>query len=263
MNPIVTAFAKGVQKSGIKPSKISVASDIPFDPEVVDYLGTDFFHTIRGRAIAFGTGLKLGNPALKVVLFVGDLITLGGNHFVHAGRRNMELLVICVNNFVYRRVGGQPAPLGANPNGPGPGWRATSVFSPYSTFEEPFNIPHLANSCGAVYTARWTALHTDELADSVSEALKKRGFSAIEVLSPGPNYYAEIREMESDLMNFYYENSVVRNGEDPRNVAITPEGPIVVGRFTDKERPTFIDSYNAQLGKILGDKFIKYGGENG
>ena len=80
-------------------------------------------------------------------------MTLGGNHVVHSGRRNMELTVICVNTFVYRKVAGKVAPTQSAP------------FSPYSTFEQPFNVPHLANSCGAVFTARWTALHTEELAD--------------------------------------------------------------------------------------------------
>ncbi len=248
MNPFITAFAKGIERSGVDPIKVSVVSDIPFDPGVVNHLHIDFFHTIRGRAIAFGTGLKLGNPALQVVPIIGDLVTLGGNHFVHAGRRNMDLLVICVNNFVYRKIAGELAPS------------IPPSFSPYSTFEEPFNVPHLANSCGAIYTARWTALHTDELTLSVSEALKKRGFCVIEVLLPGPNYYRRIKEIESDLVNFYYENSVIRDGEDPRNVGITPEGKIVVGKFTDKERPTFIDSYNAQLSSVLGDEFIPYGG---
>ena len=249
MNPIINAFNKGIEISGVERTKVSVPSDIPFTPEVVNHLGVDFFHTTRGRAIAFGTGLKLGNPALKVVSFIGDLMTLGGNHFVHAGRRNMELLVICVNNFVYGKIGGQVSP----PSPP--------AFSPYSTFEEPFNVPHLANSCGAIYTARWTALHTDELADSIAEALNKQGFSVIEVLSPGPDFYTEIDVIESNLANFYYENSVIKNGEDPRDVIITPEGKIVVGKFTDKERPTFIDSYNAQLSKALGDKFKPYGSE--
>jgi len=249
MNSIITAFDKGIEKSGVNPSRISVPSDIPFAPEVVNYLGVDFFHTTRGRAIAFGTGLKLGNPTLKVIPFVGDLMTLGGNHFVHAGRRNMELLVICVNNFVYRKIGDH-----ATPSTP-------PAFSPYSTFEEPFNVPHLANSCGAIYAARWTALHTEELANSIAEALNKRGLAVIEVLSPGPNFYTEIGEIEPNLLNFYYEKSVVRNQEDPRDVGITPEGKIVVGKFTDKERPTFIDSYNAQLSKVLGDKFKPYGSE--
>jgi len=236
-----------MEKSGVKPAEVCVPSDILFEPEDVKKLGVDYFHTPRGRAIAFGTGLKLANPALKIVSVVGDLITLGGNHFVHGGRRNMELLVICVNNFVYKKIGGKSAP-------------ATSpAFSPYSTFEEPFNIPHLGNSCGAIYTARWTALHTDDLVISIAEALNKRGLSVIEILAPGIDYYTGINKIDSDLVKFYYDNSEKKTNEDPRNVGIMPEEKIVVGKFTDKERPTFIDSYNAQLSKVLGDKFTPYG----
>ena len=247
MNPIITALVQGIKESGVDPKIISIPSDIPFTPEAVKTLGIDYFQTPRGRAVPFGSGLKLGNPNLKIIPVVGDLMTLGGNHFVHGARRNMEILIICINNFVYRTVAGK---------------RVSSVnktFSAYSTFEEPFNFPHLGNSCGAIYTARWTALHTKELAASVTEALNKRGLSMIEVLAPGPNYYKNIDGIESHILQFYFENSIVKNNEDPRNVAITAEEKIVVGKFTDKERPTFIDSYNRQHLKILGDKFTPHG----
>ena len=247
MNSIIDALDKGIEMAGIARKRISVPSDIPFDPDAVKTLGVDYFQIPRGRAIAFGTGLKLGNPDLKVIPVAGDLMTLGGNHFVHGSRRNMELLVICVNNFVYKNIGGKPTPF------------TQAVFSPYSTFEEPFNFPHLGNSCGAVYTARWTALHAEELAASIAEALNKRGLSMIEVLAPGPNYYRSIDGIESELVQFYFDNSVVKNNEDPRNVAITPDEKIAVGKFTDKERPTFIDSYNVQHSKMLGDKFTPHG----
>jgi 2-oxoglutarate ferredoxin oxidoreductase subunit beta len=222
-----------------------------FEPAIVKHFGFDYFHTTRGRAIAFGTGLKLANPALKVVPFTGDLMTIGGNHFVHGSRRNMELTVICINNFVYRKIAGKTVSI------------ETPKFLPYSTFEEPFNIPHLGNSCGAIYTARWTALHTEELVDSIAEALDKKGLSIIEILAPGPDYYTSISNVNADLVRFYYDNSEIRNDEDPRNVGITPENKIIVGKFTSKERSTFIDSYNAQLSKVLGEKFTPYGIELG
>lgn len=247
MNTIISAIKKGIEKSGLDPKKISIPSDIPFEPEIIGELGVDYFQTARGRAIAFGTGLKLGNPILKIMAVVGDLMTLGGNHFVHGGRRNMELCVLCVNNFLYTRISGKKIPV------------VPQTFSPYSAFEEPFNFPHLGNSCGAIYTARWTALHTEELAASIGEALNKRGLTLVEVLAPGPNYYKEITRIESDVLKFYYENSVIKNGEEPRNVAITPGEKIIVGKFTDKERPTFIDSYNVQHSKMLGDKFVPHG----
>lgn len=251
MNPLVTAFKKGFEKSGIKPAQISMPSDILFEPEVVKDLGIDYFHVTRGRAIAFGTGLKLANPALRVVAVAGDLMTIGGNHFVHGSRRNMELLMICVNNFVYRTIAGKPAP------------QATVKFSPYSTFEEPFNIPHLGNSCGAIYTARWTALHTEELADSIARGLTKKGLAMIEVLVPGPDFYHGISTWHEDVVKFYHENSEIRNNELPRNVGITPGSRIIVGTFTDNEMPPFLENYNKQLKTVLKDEFTPYGVTSG
>lgn len=250
MNPLIDAFKRGLEKAGIDPARVAVVSDISFEPEVVTSLGVDYFHCNRGRAIAFGTGLKLANPALTVVPFIGDLMTLGGNHFVHGGRRNMELTVICVNNFIYRKVNGKSAP------------RIVGKFSPFAGFEEPFNAPHLANSCGAPYTARWTALHVEELSNSLAAALNRRGFSVIEVLCPGPDFYTGISSSEADLLEFYKENSVIKNGEDPRNVGITDDGKIVVGTFTVKEKTPYLDQYNAQLSKTLGEKFTPYGVEH-
>ena len=251
MNPIIIALTNGIKKSGVELSKVVVVSDIPFEPEIIKEMGVDFFHVTRGRAIAFGTGLKLGNPDLKIVAFIGDLMTVGGNHLVHSGRRNMEMLVICVNNFIYKEIADTAAPS------------VSPGFSAFSTFEKPFNAPHLANSCGAVFTARWTAMHTNELTNSIANALIKRGFSVIEVLSPGPNFYKDINQIDSELLDFYYKNSVTKNNEDTRNLEITSEEKIITGEFTNKEKSPFIDTYNTQLGKILGDKFIPHGGQSG
>jgi 2-oxoglutarate ferredoxin oxidoreductase subunit beta len=250
-SPIVEAFHKGIKESGIQRSKVCIVSDIPFRPEDVAYLGVDYFHTIRGRTIAFGTGLKLGNLALAVIACTGDVMTLGGNHFIHAGRRNMGIAVVCVNNFTYRMIDGNPVP------------RSLHAFSAYSTFEEPFNVPHLANSCGAVYTARWTALHGADLARAITHAITKEGLSAVEIIAPGPHYYADIASIDSKAAAFYYTHSVIRDGEDPGNVGIHPDKKIVVGTFTDRTKPSFIESYRTQLSKTLGDKFVPYGGSSG
>jgi len=248
-HPIYTCFADAIKRVGVDPTKVCVVSDFLCQPEITDYLGVDTFHIHRGRAIAFGTGLKLGNPKLKVATIVGDLLTLGGNHFMHAARRNMDLVVICVNNFIYPKIANEHVPIDG------------STFSLYATFERPPNIPHVAKSCGAVYVARWTALHKTELTESMAEALQKTGFSAIEVLLPGTGYFPGIKELEwaSELLKFYHMHSVKKNGEDTRNVEITSDKQIIVGKFFVHERPTFIDSYNSRLTQVLGDKFKPYG----
>ncbi len=236
MDPIIEIFKTGIESSKIEKQNVVMVTDIPYNPEVTDYLGIDLFHTSRGRAIPFATGMKLANPRLKLAVFIGDLATLGGNHFVHAGRRNMDISVICVNHYHYRHIAGNEAP------GPFP----RISLSPYAPFDEPLNISHLARSCGAVYTARWTLLHTNELAQSITEVLGKTGFSVVDVISNEP-----------DILDFYYKNSEIKNGEDTLNVKISADEKMIVGKFIDRERPTFIDAYNEQLTKVLGDKFIK------
>lgn len=248
-HPIYTCLADAIKKSGLDQSKVCVVSDFLYQPEVMDYLGVDAFHINRGRAIAFGTGLKLANPNLKVVTMVGDLITVGGNHFMHNARRNMDLVVICVNNFVYPKIGGESVPG----NG--------LSFSPYATFERPPNVPHVARHCGAVYVARWTALHNKEMTQALVEVLQRTGFSTIEVISPGTSYFPGIKDSDraSELLKFYHSHSVIKNGEDTSNVEIDADKEIIVGKFFEREKPTFIDSYNARLTEVLGDKFQPYG----
>jgi len=236
MEKIIEIFKQGIENSKTEKQKICLVTDIPYPPEVTEYLGIDFFHTSRGRAIPFATGMKLSNPHLKPVVFIGDFATLGGNHFVHAGRRNMDINVLCVNNFNYPKIAEKEVPV-SFPRTP---------FLPYASFDEPLNIPHLARSCGGVYVARWTLLHANELSGSITEMLSKTGFTVIDVISHTP-----------EVLDFYFKNSETRPGEDTLQVKIVPENKIIVGKFIDRERPTFIDAYNEQLAKVLGDKFIK------
>jgi 2-oxoglutarate ferredoxin oxidoreductase subunit beta len=252
----VTAFAVALEKLEWDLDKVSVVSGIGCTGRVAGYVKLDSFHTTHGRPVAFATGLKLANPQLKVVVYSGDgdLIAIGGNHFIHAARRNIDMTVICVNNFIYAMTGGQVAPTT-----PITGYATTS---PYGNFEQPFNIPHLAESCGAVYVARWTALHVRRLTTSIMEALQKPGFSVVEVITPCANYWGRINRLGTglDLLKFYHDNSVIKHGEDTRNLNIEFQKPIIVGKFIDRERPTFLDSYNKRLGEVLGDKFEPYGG---
>jgi len=248
MEQIVGVFYDALGKSKIAKSKVSMVSDVLFSPEAVKKLGVDYFHTTRSSAIPFATGLKLGNLDLNVIVPIGDLLTIGGNHFLHSARGNMDLVVICLNHFIYKRVGGVKAP------------DFPSRISLYPGYEEPFNIPHLAKSFGAVYVARWTVLHTRELADSIAEAMGKRGLSVIEIISPGVDYFLENRNGDEvfNFAEYYYKNSETRNEEDTKEVSIESEKKIVVGKFVDRERETFIDSYNRQLANVIGKTFGEY-----
>lgn len=247
-HPFYSCLANAIDRSGLDRERICIVSDFLHEPHIAEFLGVDTFHIHRGRAVPFGTGLKLGNPELKVITLLGDLLTLGGNHFMHNSRRNMDLVVICLNNFIYPRIGGKATP------------RAKIPFSQYATFEKPPNVPHVARSCGAVYVARWTARHIDNLTGSMQEALESDGFSTIEVLAPGTFYFPGIPDMKSaaEILDFYYDNSKIDHRANTANLEITPDRKIIVGRFVQQPRATFIESYNNRLKEVLGDKFKPY-----
>jgi 2-oxoglutarate ferredoxin oxidoreductase subunit beta len=252
----VNCFARALETSGLDLQNVSVVSGIGCTGRVAGYIKLDSFHSTHGRAIPFATGLKLANPKLKVVVYSGDgdLISIGGNHFIHAARRNMDLTVICVNNFTYAMTGGQV--------GPTTPLTAIQTTSPYGNFEESFNLPYLAESCGAVYVARWTAYHVRHLQKSMKEALLKKGFSFIEVLAPCPTLYSRRNRLGDglDQMKYYKEKSEIKNNADTRSVNLEFQGKITIGKFVDKERPTFLDSMNKQLSSKLGTKYTPYEG---
>lgn len=239
----VTAFAAALEKAKIDLNKVVVVSGIGCTGRVAGYMKLDSFHTTHGRPIAFATGIKLANPELKVVVISGDgdLIAIGGNHFIHAARRNIDMLVICVNNFIYAMTGGQVAPT--TPLG------AYSTTSPYGCVEEPFNIPYIADSSGAVYVARWTVLDVRRLTNSISEALNKKGFSVVEAISPCAQYYSRTNRLGEgiDMLRFYHDNSEIRHGEDTKNLDIGFQTKIIVGKFVDRERPSYLEVYNKKL----------------
>ena len=239
-------FVRGIERAGLDVDKVAVVSGIGCSGRVAGYVKFDSFHTTHGRALPFATGLKLGNPELNVVVFSGDgdIAAIGGNHLIHSARRNMDITVICVNNFNYGMTGGQM--------GPTTPLEARSTTSPYGNIEYPFNLPYLVAASGAVYVARWTVLHLQQLERSIAEALVKPGFSFIEVLSPCPPVYGRMNKRPKgiDEMHYYQEKSIVRNGADPKDAEITLGGPIVVGKFIDIERTTLGERQRKLLDKV-------------
>jgi 2-oxoglutarate ferredoxin oxidoreductase subunit beta len=252
----VNCFTRALTESGMDLDQIAIVSGIGCTGRVAGYMNLDSFHTTHGRAIPFATGLKLANPKLKVVVYSGDgdLTAIGGNHFMHAARRNMDLMVVCVNNFTYGMTGGQVAPT--TPIG------AKQTTMPFGNYEQPLNLPFLADACGAVYVARWTVFHVRQLAKAMQEGLKKKGFVFIEALSPCPTLYSRRNKRGDgiDELKNYKQNSIVKHGADTKEVALTFDGKIVVGKFVDRERPTWLDAMNDHFSQTLGSKYSTYEG---
>ncbi len=254
----VNCFARAIDKTGISLDDMAIVSGIGCTGRVAGYAKVDSYHTTHGRGIAFATGLKLGNPKLNVVVYSGDgdLSAIGGNHLIHAARRNLDITVICVNNFIYGMTGGQVAPTTP----------ASTVAStmPYGNYDPAFNLPKLVASSGAVYVARWTAFHVRQVTKAMKEAIQKPGFSFVEVVAPCPTLYQRRNRLGDGLaeMKYYKEKSVKMNGADPSDPALDlrMREQIAVGKFVDIDAPHYLDRMNDYYSERLGDSYQRYGG---
>lgn len=233
--------------------EVAVVSGIGCSARVASYVKLDAFHTTHGRAIPFATGLKLANPRLTVIVFTGDgdLAAIGGNHFIHAARRNLDLTVVCVNNFIYGMTGGQM--------GPTTPLAAKSSTSPYGNFEYPFNLPRLAAAAGAVYVARWTVFHVRRLITALEEAVMKPGFSFVEVLSPCPTGYLRRNRLGDalEMMKYYKAHSKIVHGTLPAEDGLDARGEIILGKFVDRERPTYHQMMRRQLAAFMVEPYVE------
>ena len=237
-----TAFSScliAMRESGIDLEKTVMVSGIGCSGRGAGYAKLDSYHTTHGRAIPFATGMKLANPELNLVVFSGDgdLFAIGGNHFIHAARRNVDMTIVCVNNFNYGMTGGQVA--ATTP------YRAKTTTTPMGNPETPFNLPLLAYASGATYVARWTILHARDLTEAIEEALLKRGFSFIEVLAPCPvNYGRRNKETAFDTLKIYQEKTIIKNNAHPTELDIDFRRTVTLGKFVDIDRPTCTEMYD-------------------
>src|SRR5512136_1828223 len=174
---VMGALIRAVDRLGLQKDDVAVVSGIGCTGRMPVYLDFNTMHTTHGRALAFATGLKLAQPRLKVIVVMGDgdAVAIGGNHFIHAARRNMGLTSIVVNNSIYGMTGGQSSPTTP--------LHAFSATAPFGHIEQPFPVCELAMASGAAFVARGTVYHVTELDKIVERALAKRGFAMVEVMS--------------------------------------------------------------------------------
>jgi 2-oxoglutarate ferredoxin oxidoreductase subunit beta len=239
LGSITAVLIEAIIETGIDYNKVAVVSGIGCTGRIAGYLNFDSFHTTHGRAIPFAIGLSITDPERRVIVISGDgdLFAIGGNHFIHAARRNADITVICQNNFNYGMTGGQVGPTSYV------GQYQTTA--PYGNVEEPFNLPGLAASCGAVYVARWTALDVRRMKDSFVEAINKRGFSFVEVLGSCPTTYGRRNQLSEGkkILEYFANHTVLKHGANPMEIGINKDGQIIVGKFVDvEEKPTLTDN---------------------
>jgi len=212
-----------------------------------DYINTNTFHGTHGRALAFATGIKLANdnPDLKVLALMGDGdgATIGGNHLIHAARRNVDVKAIVVNNFNYGMTGGQYS-------GTTPEDTYTST-SQNGHLEEPFDLCKLVLSSGAPYVARGTVYHIHQLQKIIVEAISKKGFSFVEAIAPCPTHYGRSNKMKTAplMMNWIKENSVsIKAAEKMSEEDL--KNKFILGKFVDIDKEDYGTKYHKMIDRI-------------
>ena len=235
---VLNAFVNAIDNLQINPDSIISVTGIGCSSWIPSpYLKCDTLHTTHGRAVAFATGVKVIRPESKVVVIAGDgdLAGIGGNHLIHAARRNVGLAVFLVNNYIYGMTGGQVSPT--TPFG------VPTSTTPHNNAEYPLKIAELVTAAGANYVARWTTFHVRKLIDAMEEALQKPGFSFIEIISQCPVSYGRRVGLRDGVafMEHFKKNSV-RVEKAAKLTEDELEGKIVVGKLVERNRIEFSES---------------------
>ncbi len=241
---ILKAFLDAFDQTGLSPEQTAVVSGIGCSSRSTGYIDFNTLHTLHGRAIAFATGVSLARPDFKVVVMGGDgdMTAIGGNHFIHACRRNMNMTVIIFNNMIYGMTGGQHSPTT-------PGEKVASTM-PLGNVENNFDIVELALASGATYVARSTVYHYPLTVKYIKEALDHKGFSVVEVRSNCHTYYGRYNGLREpwQMIDYFKEKAVMKE----RAEKMTEEelkDKIVIGVFRKVERPDYYTQYQTVFSK--------------
>jgi len=197
----------------------------------------DSVHTLHGRSIPVAIGITLLRPEVNVVVFGGDgdIVGIGLSHFIHAARRNVDILVIMVNNMVYGMTGGQVAPTTP--------FKAKTTTTPYGSFEHPLDATRLAVTAGASYVSRWTTAHPNELKESIKKAIEMKGFRFVEAVSQCPTAFGRRVGFKDagEMLKWFKESAIpIEQAEKLSEDGLA--GKIVVGEFVQRQRPTLVET---------------------
>jgi 2-oxoglutarate ferredoxin oxidoreductase subunit beta len=233
---VLNGLLRAVDGLKVDKNELVMVSGIGCSSRISGYVDFHTLHTIHGRALAFATGLKLSKPSLKVIVPMGDgdALSIGGNHFIHAARRNVDITAVVMNNRIYGMTGGQYSPLS------GCGILATTA--PYASIDPDFDVVQLSVAAGATFVARTTTYHVQQMADVLSKAIQHKGFSVVEILSQCPTHFGrKNRQGDGPEMMQYFKEHTTPIGSKAKE-----EHPDLIERgiFVEKERPEYCTEYD-------------------
>jgi len=241
---------RAVDSIGLDIDRTVFCSGIGCSSRLPGYIDADGLHTTHGRAIAFATGVKVYDPELTVVVFTGDgdMAGIGGNHFIHAARRNVDMTVICINNFTYGMTGGQ-----VSPTTPTEGLSATT---PFGNLEQPFDLCRLAIGAGAQLVARWTMGYPYETVAAIESAIRTKGFAFVEILAPCPTGFGKSNDLRdaSASWEWYKQNTITRVDLarlDPEQREANRK--IVIGTLWRDEKPEYVERWQSLVDRLQAE----------
>lgn len=242
---VLSAIARAIDSLNLVKDDVILVSGIGCSSRLPVYLDFSSLHGTHGRALAFATGIKFANPRLKVIVITGDgdALAIGGNHFIHAARRNIDITTIVFNNNIYGMTGGQ-----YSPTTPIDAFAATA---PYGCIERPFDICNLAQAAGASFVARSTVAQPFILEKYIKLAIEKKGFSVLEALTPCPSIYSFFNRTGDGvkMIKSLKENSVsIRKFQTLSKDEKIDK--IVCGVFVDKDDAEYTDTYSKLIDKV-------------
>lgn len=246
---ILKSLLRAIDRIGITNDELVIVSGIGCSSRAPGYLDFNTLHTTHGRAIAFATGVKFAKPEMTVIVITGDgdATAIGGNHYIHAARRNIDLTVLILNNYIYGMTGGQVSPT--TPKGQK---ASTAIFG---SLEHDFNISGLAEAAGASFVARGTAYDAILLDRMIEKAIRKKGFSVVEALSPCPTAFGRKNRMPTGvhMLKWLKDNSVSKKKADSM-LKEDLKGKIITGILVDVDKPEFTDEYEELIKEVASNK---------
>jgi 2-oxoglutarate ferredoxin oxidoreductase subunit beta len=240
---VLNSLLRAIEKLGMSKNEIVVVSGIGCSSRISGYVDFHTLHTIHGRALAFATGVKMSLPELNVIVPMGDgdALAIGGNHFIHAARRNIDLTAIVMNNRIYGMTGGQYSPLS--------GYGTLATTAPYMNIDYAFDTVELATAAGASFVARSTTYHVQQLTKILRQAILHEGFSVVEVLSQCPTYFGRKNRAGNavDMME-YFKNHTTPIGSKAKK---EHSDLIERGVFVEKEMTEYCSEYDKIIEKAM------------
>ncbi len=244
---ILQAFLRAILDLGIDQNKLVVASGIGCSSRAVGYIDFDTLHTAHGRAIPFAIGIKMANPELTMVVLAGDgdIAAIGGNHLIHAARRNIDIAVIVFNNYNYGMTGGQYSPTTCIDD--------YTTTGPYGHIERPFDLCQLSMAAGATYVARSTTYHATQLPKLFADGITHHGFSLIEVITGCPTYYGKFNKMENGVKMLEWQRDHAVNLKQYQMLSEEEKkGKFAIGLLHSSQEPEYTDEYLKLIQKAQG-----------